>query len=70
MAKDNAIEFTENKYATRKEMSNDLYIQVPEDMWRKVLDYRKTFNNSLTIKNYNNQNFYICFLIQAFLSPR
>ena len=60
MAKDNAIEFTEVKYATRKEMGNDLYIQVPDEMWRKVLEYRRTFYNSLNLRNYTGQSFFIC----------
>ena len=60
MARDNAIEFTENKYATRKEMGNELYIQVPDDMWKKILEYRKPFYNVLTLKNYSGSNLYIC----------
>ena len=44
--KDNAIEFTEVKYTSRKEMSNELGISVPEEMWNRIVTYRAPFNVS------------------------
>ena len=60
MAKDNAIEFTENRYATRKEMSNALGIVVPNEMWNKVLNYRSTFSLELSIKDADDKVLTYC----------
>lgn len=60
MARDNAIEFTEVKYTSRKEMGNELGIQVPNEMWKKVTDYRSTFNYQLSLKDVENKNLVLC----------
>ncbi|MCR4911854.1 MAG: Fic family protein, partial [Bacilli bacterium] len=60
MPKDNAIEFTELKYTSRKEMGNELGIVVPDDMWKKVVNYRSTFNNVLSLKDIGGRNLNLC----------
>ena len=58
--KDNAIEFTEVKYFSRREMSNELGILIPEDMWKKVINYRQTYFNILSLKDAANKDMYLC----------
>lgn len=60
MARDTAVEFTELKYTSRKEMGNELGIQVPDEMWKKIVDYRTTYNSSLSIKDTDNRNLVFC----------
>ena len=60
MAKDNAIDFTENRYASRKEMSNEIGIVVPNEMWNKVLAYRNTFTIELPLKDANDKKLTFC----------
>ncbi len=60
MARDNAVEFTELKYTSRKEMGNELGIQVPDEMWKKVTNYRSTFNCTLSLKDTDNRNLVLC----------
>ena len=60
MAKDNAFEFTELKYTSRKEMSNELGIVVPDDMWKKVADYRAKFSQTLPLKDINSRSLSLC----------
>lgn len=59
--KEIATQFTEIKYCSRKEMSQEIGIpSVPEDMWNKVISYRKNFYNALSIKDVDNKNLFIC----------
>ena len=60
MARDNAIEFTENRYASRKEMSNEIGIVVPNEMWNKVLNYRANFMNKLSILDVSDRPINLC----------
>ena len=60
MARDNAIEFTENKYASRKEMSNEIGIVVPNEMWNKVLNYRANFMNQLSLLDVSDRPINLC----------
>ena len=60
MARDNAIEFTENKYASRKEMSNEIGIVVPNEMWNKVLNYRTNFMNQLSLLDVSDRPINLC----------
>ena len=60
MARDNAIEFTENRYASRKEMSNEIGIVVPNEMWNKVLNYRANFMNKLPLLDVSDRQINLC----------
>ena len=60
MARDNAIEFTENRYASRKEMSNEIGIVVPNEMWNKVLNYRANFMNKLPLMDVSDRPINLC----------
>ena len=60
MARDNAIEFTENRYASRKEMSNEIGIVVPNEMWNKVLNYRANFMNKLPLTDVSDRPINLC----------
>lgn len=58
--KDNAIEFTEAKYCSRREIGNELGISVPEDMWNKIQNYRRSFYNSLSLKDVEGKDLFVC----------
>ena len=58
--RDNAIEFTEVKYTSRKEMSNELGISVPEEMWNRIENYRKAFYSVLPLRDVENRNLFLC----------
>ena len=60
MARDNAIEFTENRYASRKEMSNEIGIVVPNEMWNKILNYRANFMNKLSLLDVSDRPINLC----------
>ena len=61
VGKDNAVEFTETKYCSRREMSNELGILIPEEMWKKVLNYRQVYNISLNLRDAENRDLVYCF---------
>lgn len=63
MARDNAIEFTENKYASRKEMSNEIGIVVPNEMWNKILNYRANFMNKLALLDVSDRPINLCLYV-------
>ena len=63
MARDNAVEFTENKYASRKEMSNEIGIVVPNEMWNKVLNYRANFMNKLVLLDVSDRPINLCLYV-------
>lgn len=63
MARDNAVEFTENKYASRKEMSNEIGIVVPNEMWNKVLNYRANFMNKLALLDVSDRPINLCLYV-------
>ena len=48
--KDIAIEYTEEKYFSRNEMSKNIGFPVSDLMWKKVTDYRETFTFPLSLK--------------------
>ena len=41
-------------------MGNELGIQVPDEMWKKVTNYRSTFNCTLSLKDTDNRNLVLC----------
>ena len=47
---DIAIRFTEQYYATKKEVSKELKISVIDGVWDKILSYRSTFSPYLSIR--------------------
>lgn len=57
---DIATEYTEQKYCSKSEASRKIGFQIPESMWKKVLDYRDNFNYPLTLKWYNSNPLIYC----------
>ena len=55
-----AIRFTENKYATRSEVSKELKMSLIDNIWSNILAYRSTFNHYLTIKSIEKNQLYLC----------
>ena len=55
-----AIRFTENKYATRSEVSRELKMSLIDNIWSNILNYRSTFNHYLTIKSIEKNSLVIC----------
>ena len=55
-----AIRFTENKYATRSEVSKELKMSLIDNIWSNILAYRSTFNHYLTIKSIEKNQLFLC----------
>ena len=55
-----AIRFTENKYATRSEVSKELKMSLIDNIWSNILSYRSTFNHYLTIKSIEKNQLILC----------
>lgn len=58
--KEIAIEYTEEKYTSRNEMSRSIGFQISDLMWKKVTDYRANFNHSISLKWFGSKNFALC----------
>lgn len=54
------IECTEDKYCSRSEMQKKLSFPVSDLLWKKVTDYRSTFNRSISLKWMGNRSFCVC----------
>jgi len=59
-SKEFAIEYTEDQYSSRSEMSRSLGFQISDMMWKKVTDYRSTFNHPLPLKWFTNKSLVLC----------
>lgn len=57
---DLATKFTENKYATRSEVSKELKMSTIDNIWSSILNYRSTFNSYLKIKAIDNVRLLFC----------
>ena len=55
-----AIRFTENRYATRSEVSKELKMSLIDNIWSNILNYRSTFNHYLTIRSIEKNQLYLC----------
>lgn len=55
-----AIRFTENKYATRSEVSKELKMSLIDNIWSNILSYRSTFNHYLTIRSIEKNQLILC----------
>ncbi len=55
-----AIRFTENKYATRSEVSRELKMSLIDNIWSNILSYRSTFNHYLTIRSIEKNQLILC----------
>lgn len=55
-----AIRFTENKYATKSEVRNELKMSLIDNIWSNILNYRSTFNHYLTIKSIEKNSLVLC----------
>ena len=58
--KEIAIEYTEEKYTSRNEMSRSIGFQISDLMWKKVTDYRANFNHVISLKWFGQKNFVLC----------
>lgn len=61
MARDIAIEFTEEKYCTRKEANNIMHGVVTDKMWNNIVNYRNSFNVNVNLKDAEGDVLHICF---------
>ncbi len=55
-----AIKFTENRYATKNEVSKELKMSMIDTIWSNILSYRSNFNHYLTIKTVDNTRLLLC----------
>lgn len=58
--KEIAIEYTEEQYFSRNEMSKNIGFQISDLMWKKVTDYRETFNYPLSLKWFGTRKLVLC----------
>ena len=59
-ARDNAFEYTENKYLTRREISNEIGVKITDEMFNRILAYRSSFYSKFPLKDDDNTSFYVC----------
>ena len=57
---DIAIRFTEQYYATKKEVSKELKISVIDGVWDKILSYRAPFCHYLSIRGIDKNQLRVC----------
>ena len=57
---DIAIRFTEQYYATKKEVSKELKISVIDGVWDKILSYRAPFSPYLSIRGIDKNQLRVC----------
>ena len=57
---DLAMRFTENKYATKNEVSKELKISVIDGVWDKILSYRSLFYQYLSVKGIDKGQLRVC----------
>lgn len=57
---DIAIRFTEDRYATKNEVSRELKISVIDGVWDKILSYRAPFCHYLAIRSVDKNQLRIC----------
>ena len=57
---DLAMRFTENRYATKNEVSKELKISVIDGVWDKILSYRSLFYHYLSVKGVDKNQLRIC----------
>lgn len=60
VTKDLGIRFTEEKYATKNEVSKDLGISLVDNIWANILNYRSNFNRSLNLKSIEGNTLVFC----------
>ena len=59
-SRDNAFEYTENKYLTRREISNEIGVKITDEMWNRIVAYRNPYNVKFPLKDDSNSDFYVC----------
>ena len=59
--KDLGVRFTEEKYATKNEVSRDLGISLVDNIWSNILAYRSNFNRSLIIRSIEGNRLTFCY---------
>ena len=57
---DIAVRFTEDKYATKNEVSRELKISVIDGVWDKILSYRAPFCHYLAIRGIDKNQLRVC----------
>lgn len=56
-----SIRFTENKYATRAEVSKDLKMSLIDNIWSNILSYRSNYNKYLKVRSVDKNQLHICY---------
>ena len=59
-ANDIAVRFTEDKYATKNEVSRELKISMIDGVWDKILSYRAPFCHYLAIRSVDKNQLRVC----------
>ena len=59
--KDLGVRFTEEKYATKSEVSKDLGISLVDNIWNNILQYRAQFNRSLSVRSIEGNTITFCY---------
>lgn len=59
-ANDIAVRFTEDKYATKNEVSRELKISMIDGVWDKILSYRAPFCHYLAIRGTDKNQLRVC----------
>lgn len=59
--KDLGVRFTEEKYATKSEVSKDLGISLVDNIWNNILLYRAQFNRSLSVRSIEGNTIAFCY---------
>lgn len=54
------VRFTEDRYATKNEVSKELRISVIDGVWDKILSYRSVYNRYLPIKGVDKNQLRVC----------
>lgn len=54
------IRFTENKYATKLEVSNELKTPMIDVFWAKILEYRKQYSRALPLFSIDKKIYFYC----------
>ncbi len=58
-----AVRFTENKYATKQEVSKELKTGLVDNFWRQILEYRKGYSQGLNLETIDHKQLYLCMCV-------
>ena len=58
--RDIGFEYTENKYSTRREISNEIGVKITDEMWNRIVTYRKSFYDDIQLRDNANKHLSVC----------